>query len=113
MNLGRLFSLPWSSDPVVCKHSWRVHENERHCTCTFVRCTRCTVVKKLSRCPFHEAGAQERRPARGYSDSMGVFDDGIPQNTTYALELAAALTATGAPSFAPGTSVLEVGCGSG
>jgi SAM-dependent methyltransferase len=113
MNLGRLFSHPRSSDPVACRHSWWIHVNERHCACTFVRCSRCRVVKKLSRCPLHEAAAQERRPARGYSESMGVFDDGIPQNTSYALELTTALAEMGAPPFAPGTSVLEIGCGIG
>src|SRR5262249_32876027 len=76
----------------------------------FVKCRRCKVVKKISRCPFHEATAQERRPARGYFDSMGVFDDGIPQNTSYALELATALADMDAPPFGPGTSALEVGC---
>jgi hypothetical protein len=44
---------------------------------------------------------------------MGLFDDGIPQNTTYAMELTTALAEMQAPAFAPGSSVLEIGSGIG
>jgi hypothetical protein len=114
MALGRLLSgLLSSAPPVACKHAWHPHANERNCTCTFVRCRRCAVVKKLSRCEFHESTTQDKRPAREYFESMGLFDDGIPQNTTYARELTSALEEMGAPAFAPGSSVLEIGSGIG
>jgi hypothetical protein len=70
-------------------------------------------VKKISRCEFHEASTQDKRPAREYFESMGLFDDGIPQNTTYAAELATALAEMQAPAFARGSSVLEIGSGIG
>src|SRR5262245_30124588 len=111
--LGRLFSDRRSSGLVVCEHSWRHHGTRGECSCTFTRCKRCGVVKKLSRCSFHEAASQERRSPREYFESMGVFDDGIPQNTTYARELDVALEEMSAPAFPPGTSVLEIGCGIG
>ena len=41
------------------------------------------------------------------------FDDGIPQNATYALELASALREMDAPPLPRGGSLLEVGCGIG
>jgi hypothetical protein len=113
MALARLLSGLMTSEPAACRHSWRPHTNERDCTCAFVKCTRCTVVKKLSRCEFHESSTQDKRPGREYFASMGLFDDGIPQNTTYAVELATALAEMRAPAFAPGTSVLEIGSGIG
>src|SRR5262245_7169546 len=114
MALGRLLSSLLSSDPpVACKHAWDPYANERDCTCAFVRCRRCAVVKKLSRCDFHESATQDKRPAGEYFESMGLFGDGIPQNTTYAKELTAALEEMRAPGFAPGTSVLEIGSGIG
>ncbi len=101
------------SATVVCDHVWSPHLNERDCVCAFVKCSRCTVIRKLSRCPFHEANTQEKRPSREYFESMGLFVDGIPQNTSYAMELATALEEMKAPVFAPGGAVLEIGCGVG
>jgi hypothetical protein len=100
---------------IVCMHSWVEHANERDCHCAFVKCQHCGVVKKSSRCAFHEAHSQEKRPGRDYylDPEMGAFDDGIPQNTTFALELATALVDMGAPEFARGSSVVEIGCGIG
>jgi hypothetical protein len=113
MALARFLSGLLSSETVACRHWWRTRANEADCTCTFVKCMRCKVVKKLSRCEFHESTTQDKRPGREYFSSMGLFDDGIPQNTTYALELATALAEMRAPAFAPGTSVLEIGSGIG
>jgi SAM-dependent methyltransferase len=115
MAVGRLLSGWLSSERVVCAHAWQRHANERDCTCDFVRCLRCAVVKKFARCPFHESHAQDHRAGREYfgSELMGMFDDGIPQNTSYATELSDALAEIGAPPLAPGSSVLEVGAGIG
>jgi SAM-dependent methyltransferase len=60
---------------------------------------------------MHRARAQETRSSREYYGEL--FDDGIPQNATYALELTTALRDMGAPPFPRGGSVLEVGCGIG
>jgi len=113
MALGRLLSGLLSSDAVACEHAWDPHANERDCTCAFVRCRRCAVVKKLARCEFHESTTQDKRPAREYFESLDMFDDGIPQNTTYTAELTTALDEMHAPAFAPGSSVLEIGSGTG
>lgn len=115
MALGQLLSTLLGSERVVCAHSWQRHANERDCTCDFVRCLRCGVVKKVARCPFHESHAQDRRPGREYfsSELMGMFDDGIPQNTSYATEMSDALAEMGAPPLVPGSTVLEVGAGIG
>jgi SAM-dependent methyltransferase len=102
-----------SPGSVVCRHAWHPHANERDCSCSFAKCSRCQVVKKLGRCPFHEAHTQEKRPSREYFESMNQFVDGIPQNTSYAIELQTALEEMGAPRLAPGSSVLEIGCGVG
>jgi SAM-dependent methyltransferase len=101
-----------SSNLVVCRHSWFDYENTRHCGCVFLKCECCGVVRKISRCAFHEGETQGTRTSKEYF-AAGAFDDEIPQNTTYALELATALSAMGAPRFAPGSSVLEIGCGIG
>lgn len=90
-----------------------MHPNTRDCVCAFERCQSCGVVRKLARCPFHEENTQDKRTGREYFESMHVFEDGIPQNATYATELATALEAMAAPRFGPGSSVLEVGCGVG
>src|SRR5262249_53945097 len=115
MTLGRLLSGVLSSERVVCAHWWRRHANERDCVCDFVRCVRCGVVKKIARCPFHESHAQDHRSGREYfsSDLMGMFDDGIPQNTSYATELSDALAEMGAPRPVAGSTVLEIGAGIG
>lgn len=105
-------SHPHSDDLSVCKHWWFDHKNERECGCVFLKCERCGVVRKTSRCELHEAMTQGTRRSQEYF-AVGAFDDGIPQNTTYALELATALTAMNAPRFPPGSSVLEIGCGIG
>ena len=104
-----------TSGMIVCKHSWHAHTNERDCVCSFVKCERCGVVKKIARCPFHEAHSQDKRLGREYflGEDMAAFVDGIPQNTTFALELATALVDMNAPRFARGSSVVEIGCGIG
>jgi SAM-dependent methyltransferase len=113
MAIGEFLSGFFQSEPAVCRHAWRPRPNERDCSCSFEKCRRCGVVRKLSRCLFHEDWTQEKRAAKGYFESLQNFVDGIPQNTSYALELSTALEAMGAPTFTPGGSVLEIGCGPG
>src|SRR5436309_10245886 len=100
---------------VVCKHAWSEHRNERDCTCAFVKCVHCGVVKKVARCDFHEAHSQDKHAGREYflGPDMGALDDGIPLNRTFALELAAALEEMNAPPLVPGSSLLEIGGGIG
>ena len=107
MAVGRLLSGWLSSERIVCAHAWQRQANERDCTCDFVRCLRCAVVKKVARCPFHESHAQDHRPGREYfgSELMGMFDDGIPQNTSYSTELADALAEMGAPPLAASSPI--------
>ena len=95
---------------VACRHAWSRHANSR-CLCVFMRCDDCGVVRKLSRCSTHTAASQDTRASHEYYES--AFDNGIPQNATYARELADALEEMHAPPFARDASVLEVGCGVG
>src|SRR5262249_51446696 len=88
----------------VSHSAWTAHANTRDCTCAFEKCRACGVIKKLSRCVFHEEHTQDKRGGREYFESMQVFVDGIPQNTTYAIELGTALEEMNAPEFRPGSS---------
>jgi SAM-dependent methyltransferase len=60
---------------------------------------------------MHSTQAQDKRSRHEYYRE--AFDDGIPQNASYTLELTTALRNMGAPPFPRGASVLEVGCGIG
>src|SRR5262249_6769059 len=96
---------------IVCRHAWLKHRNQRDCLCEFMRCEDCGVVRKLSRCSLHKAQTQDKRSSREYYEE--AFDDGIPQNAAYALELASALREMDAPPLPREGSLLEVGCGIG
>src|SRR5262249_33103833 len=100
-----------NSNQIVCRHAWVRHGDPGDswgCICVFMRCEDCGVMRKLARCRMHSARAQDTRSSREYYSE--VFDDGIPQNTSYAMELTTALRDMGAPPFPRGGSVLEVGC---
>ncbi len=102
-----------NSVEIVCRHAWvkhrdygagrlPVHVHE-------VRGLRSHA--KTSSCRLHKAATQDKRSSREYYGE--AFDDGIPQNATYAVELASALREMDAPSLPRGGSLLEVGCGIG
>jgi len=100
-----------SSVEIVCRHAWLKHRHEGGCPCMFMRCEDCGVIRKTFLCPLHKGQTQDKRSSREYYHE--AFDDGVPQNATYALELASALREMDAPPLPRGGSLLEVGCGIG
>ena len=60
---------------------------------------------------MHTAQSQDTRPSREYYKES--FDDGVPLNTSYVLELTSALEEMAAPALPRDASILEVGCGIG